>query len=45
VWPKGRNHIDPSQDGAVIVNGAANRVRAEMFWRIGLDDLLSPRVL
>ena len=36
-----RTHIDPSQDGAEIVNGVADRVRAEMFRRIGLDDLLS----
>jgi hypothetical protein len=40
-----RIHIDPSQDGAEIVNGVADRVRAEMFRRIGLEDLLSPRVL
>ena len=36
--------VDPSQDGAEIVNGVADRVRAEMFRRIGLEDLLSPRV-
>jgi NAD(P)-dependent dehydrogenase (short-subunit alcohol dehydrogenase family) len=35
-----RVHIDPSQDGAEIVNGVADRVRAEMFRRIGLEDLL-----
>jgi NAD(P)-dependent dehydrogenase (short-subunit alcohol dehydrogenase family) len=39
-----RVHVDPSQDGAEIVNGVADRVRAEMFRRIGLEDLLSPRV-
>jgi len=39
-----RVHIDPSQDGAEIANGVADRVRAEMFRRIGLEDLLSPRV-
>jgi NAD(P)-dependent dehydrogenase (short-subunit alcohol dehydrogenase family) len=39
-----RTHVDPSQDGAEIVNGVADRVRAEMFRRIGLEDLLSPRV-
>jgi NAD(P)-dependent dehydrogenase (short-subunit alcohol dehydrogenase family) len=39
-----RTHIDPSQDGAEVVNGVADRVRAEMFRRIGLEDLLSPRV-
>lgn len=37
-----RVHIDPSQDGAEIVNGVADRVRAEMFRRIGLEDLLRP---
>jgi NAD(P)-dependent dehydrogenase (short-subunit alcohol dehydrogenase family) len=40
-----RVHIDPSQDGAEIVNGVADRVRAEMYRRIGLEDLLSPAVL
>ena len=40
-----RTHIDPSQDGAEIVNGVADRVRAELFRRIGLQDLLSPRVV
>jgi NAD(P)-dependent dehydrogenase (short-subunit alcohol dehydrogenase family) len=39
-----RTHIDPSQDGAEVVNGVADRVRAEMFRRIGLEDLLSPKV-
>ncbi len=39
-----RVHIDPSQDGAEIVNGVADRVRAEMFRRIGLEDLLHPVV-
>lgn len=38
-----RVHIDPSQDGAEIVNGVADRVRAELLRRIGLGDLLSPR--
>ncbi|MBB6252342.1 SDR family oxidoreductase [Nitrospirillum iridis] len=37
-----RTHIDPSQDGAEVVNGVADRVRAELFRRIGLEDLLSP---
>lgn len=37
-----RVHIDPSSDGAEIVNGVADRVRAELFWRIGLQDLLHP---
>jgi NAD(P)-dependent dehydrogenase (short-subunit alcohol dehydrogenase family) len=38
-----RVHIDPSEDGCEIVNGVADRVRAELFRRIGLEDLLSPR--
>jgi NAD(P)-dependent dehydrogenase (short-subunit alcohol dehydrogenase family) len=40
-----RVHVDPSQDGAEIVNGVADRVRAEMFRRIGLEDLLHPAIL
>ena len=39
-----RCDIDPSQDGAEIVNGMADRVRAEMFRRIGLEDLLRVQV-
>ncbi|PLR41194.1 oxidoreductase [Chimaeribacter californicus] len=38
-----RRHIDPSQDGAEIVNAMADRVRAEMLRRIGLEDLLHIR--
>lgn len=44
--PKGgrpfRTHLDPSQDGAEIVNGVADRVRAQLLERIGLADLLHP---
>lgn len=40
-----RVHVDPSQDGAEIVNGMADRVRAEMFRRIGLEDLLRPAIV
>lgn len=40
-----RRHIDPSQDGAEVVNGVADRVRTEMYRRIGLEDLLQPRIL
>lgn len=39
-----RVHVDPSQDGAEIVNGVADRVRRELFRAIGLADLLGPRV-
>ncbi len=42
--PKGqrpfRSHIDPSQDGAEVVNAVADRVRAQLQERIGLADLL-----
>jgi NAD(P)-dependent dehydrogenase (short-subunit alcohol dehydrogenase family) len=40
-----RVHIDPSQDGAEIVNGVADRVRREMYRNIGLEDLLTPRIV
>jgi NAD(P)-dependent dehydrogenase (short-subunit alcohol dehydrogenase family) len=39
-----RVHVDPSQDGAEIVNGVADRMRLEMYRNIGLEDLLHPRV-
>jgi len=39
-----RTHVDPSEDGAEVVNGVADRVRAEMFRRIGLEDLLKPAI-
>ncbi|TPM34176.1 SDR family oxidoreductase [Mesorhizobium sp. B2-3-4] len=38
-----RVHIDPSQDGAEIVNGVADRVRAQLLERIGLADLIHPQ--
>ena len=37
-----RVHIDPMDDGAEIVNGVADRVRRELLWRIGLQDILVP---
>jgi NAD(P)-dependent dehydrogenase (short-subunit alcohol dehydrogenase family) len=37
-----RRHIDPSEDGCEIVNRVADRVRAELFWKVGLQDLLKP---
>ena len=40
-----RVHVDPSQDGAEIVNGVADSVRAEMFRNIGLQDLLKPSAI
>jgi NAD(P)-dependent dehydrogenase (short-subunit alcohol dehydrogenase family) len=39
-----RVHVDPSQDGAEIVNGVADRMRREMYRNIGLQELLSPRI-
>ena len=38
-----RVHIDPTQDGAEVVNAVSDRVRAEFLRRIGLGDLLAPR--
>jgi NAD(P)-dependent dehydrogenase (short-subunit alcohol dehydrogenase family) len=38
-----RVHIDPTQDGAEVVNMMSDRVRAELLRRIGLGDLLTPR--
>jgi NAD(P)-dependent dehydrogenase (short-subunit alcohol dehydrogenase family) len=40
-----RVHIDPTQDGAEVVNAVSDRVRAELLRRIGLGDLLAPRHL
>jgi NAD(P)-dependent dehydrogenase (short-subunit alcohol dehydrogenase family) len=39
-----RIHIDPAQDGCEVVNAVADHIRAEFLRRIGLDDLLAPRV-
>ncbi|HVR24817.1 MAG TPA: SDR family oxidoreductase [Candidatus Polarisedimenticolia bacterium] len=40
-----RVHVDPTQDGAEVVNMVSDRVRAELLRRIGLGDLLTPRAL
>jgi NAD(P)-dependent dehydrogenase (short-subunit alcohol dehydrogenase family) len=40
-----RVHIDPTQDGAEVVNAVSDRVRAELLRRIGLGDLLTPQDL
>jgi NAD(P)-dependent dehydrogenase (short-subunit alcohol dehydrogenase family) len=37
-----RVHIDPANDGAEIVNGVADRVRAELLRNMKLADLLRP---
>jgi hypothetical protein len=38
-----RVYVDPTQDGAEVVNAVSDRVRAELLRRIGLGDLLIPR--
>jgi NAD(P)-dependent dehydrogenase (short-subunit alcohol dehydrogenase family) len=40
-----RVHVDPSQDGAEVVNAVADRMRREMYRNIGLEDLLSPKFM
>lgn len=40
-----RVHVNPSQDGADIVNGVADRMRGEMYRSIGLEKLLHPMVV
>jgi NAD(P)-dependent dehydrogenase (short-subunit alcohol dehydrogenase family) len=40
-----RVHVDPTQDGAEVVNAVSDRVRAELLRRIGLGDVLTPRSL
>jgi len=39
-----RMHIDPAQDGCEVVNTVTDRIRTEFLRRIGLHDLLVPRV-
>lgn len=39
-----RTYIDPAQDGCEVVNAVADRIRAEFLRRIGLGDLLKPRI-
>ncbi len=38
-------HIDPTEDGAEVVNMVSDRVRAELLRRIGLADVLTPAKL
>ncbi|MDR6406667.1 SDR family oxidoreductase [Paraburkholderia terricola] len=40
-----RVHIDPTEDGASVGFAVLDRLRAEMLHRVGLSDLLKPRVL
>jgi NAD(P)-dependent dehydrogenase (short-subunit alcohol dehydrogenase family) len=37
-----RVHIDPTDDGAAVVNAVADRIRAEFLTRVGLEDVLRP---
>jgi NAD(P)-dependent dehydrogenase (short-subunit alcohol dehydrogenase family) len=39
-----RVHIDPASDGAEVVNAVGDRVRTEFLRRVGLGDLLAPRM-
>jgi hypothetical protein len=39
-----RVHIDPTRDGAEVVNAVGDRVREELLRRIGLAELLAPRL-
>jgi len=36
-----RTHVDPSRDGSEVVSAVADRIRAEFYHRIGIEDLLS----
>jgi hypothetical protein len=40
-----RVHIDPSDDGANVGFAVLDRLRNEMLHRVGLSDVLTPRVL
>ena len=37
-----RTHVDPSRDGSEVVSAVSDRIRAEFFHRVGIEDLLSP---
>ena len=37
-----RVHVDPTDDGAVVVNAVADRMRLEFLRRLGFTDLLHP---
>jgi NAD(P)-dependent dehydrogenase (short-subunit alcohol dehydrogenase family) len=36
-----RVHVDPSRDGSEVVSAVADRIRAEFYRRVGIEDLLS----
>ncbi|GAB7037191.1 MULTISPECIES: SDR family oxidoreductase [Catenuloplanes] len=37
-----RTHVDPSRDGSEVVSVVADRIRAEFYHRLGIEELLSP---
>jgi NAD(P)-dependent dehydrogenase (short-subunit alcohol dehydrogenase family) len=39
-----RVHVDPAKDGADVAFAVIDRVRNEMLHRVGLSDLLKPRI-
>jgi NAD(P)-dependent dehydrogenase (short-subunit alcohol dehydrogenase family) len=40
-----RIHFDPDDDGAAVVDGVADRARADLFRQIGLADILKPAII
>lgn len=40
-----RVHFDPDDDGAAIVDRVADRARADLLRRIGLEDILKPSII
>lgn len=40
-----RIHFDPDADGAALVDAVADRARAELLGRIGLEDILKPAII
>jgi NAD(P)-dependent dehydrogenase (short-subunit alcohol dehydrogenase family) len=40
-----RVHVDPSEDGANVGFAVLDRLRSEMLHRVGLSELLKPRIL
>jgi NAD(P)-dependent dehydrogenase (short-subunit alcohol dehydrogenase family) len=40
-----RIHFDPNDDGAAVVDEVADRARAKLLRRIGLEDILKPAII
>ncbi|KAI5795240.1 short-chain alcohol dehydrogenase [Geopyxis carbonaria] len=40
-----RTHVDPTNDGCEVVNEVADRMRTVMYQRIGLEELLKPKLV